>query len=126
MKLLLISFLSAQAVIIRCDGIRCAESCLYHLVYSGNDVIVYCRFWRACAQREELTPPKRRFQSPTPPPLPFPCHDCQIPVAAVPLLPPKSLLTRPSDIFQIPPNATTSPGSSLLPRNQYPSHIPQK
>ena len=33
------------------------------------------------------------FQSPNPPPLPFPRHTYQIPVAAAPSLPPKSILT---------------------------------
>ena len=71
-------------------------------------------------------PLTRNLHIPTPPPLPRSCHAFQIPVAAAPLLPPKSLLTWPSAIFQLTPAPTTAPGVSAPPLIPYTLRITQR
>ena len=50
------------------------------------------------------------FQITIPPPCSLPLHSCQFTFAGAPMLPPKSLLTWPSDVVQMSPASTTTPG----------------
>ena len=63
------------------------------------------------------------FQILTLPPLPHPCHVYQTPVSTSPSMPPKSILTCPSAVVQLPPATTTAPRP---PPSPYTLRIPLK
>ena len=70
--------------------------------------------------------PTLLFPCSTLPTLPCSCHACQIPVAAVPLPPPKYLLPQLSSDYPLPPVSATAYGTSPLPQRPSPLHICQK